>query len=88
MSNLPIFLQSNSIKEKSTTPSTPVNLMPFFFAMLPQMASFAQNLNMNNSLGSSLALKQPILLLNWMNRQVVPKNLQDSKIFLKMSELL
>jgi len=61
MPNLPIFSQSSSIKEKSITPSTPANLMPFFFAMPPQMASFAQNLNMNNSLGSPLASsKQPI----------------------------
>src|SRR5437764_5705314 len=64
MPNLLIFSQSSSIKEKSTIIlSTPANLMSFFFAMPPQMASFAQNLNMNNSLGSPLASsKQPILL--------------------------
>lgn len=53
MPNLPIFSQSNSIKEKSKAPSTPTNLipntMPYFFAMPPQMFSFAQNPNINNS---------------------------------------
>ncbi|GES86755.1 hypothetical protein GLOIN_2v1479040 [Rhizophagus clarus] len=59
MPNLPIFIQSNSIKEKSKTPSTPTNpnsnMMPFFFTIPPQMASFIQNSNINNSTNSPLS---------------------------------
>ncbi|GBB87006.1 hypothetical protein RclHR1_13470002 [Rhizophagus clarus] len=59
ISNLPIFTQSNSIKKKSKTPSTSTNpnsnMIPFFFAIPPQMTSFIQNLNINNSTNSPLS---------------------------------
>jgi hypothetical protein len=59
MPNLPIFTQSSSSKEKSKTPSTPTNpnsnMMPFFFAIPPQMTSFIQNSNINNSMNSPLS---------------------------------
>jgi hypothetical protein len=59
MPNLPIFTQSSSTKERSKTPSTPTNsnsnLMPFFFAMPPQMTSFLQNSNTNHSSYSPLS---------------------------------
>ncbi|RIA93961.1 hypothetical protein C1645_818723 [Glomus cerebriforme] len=59
MPNLPIFIQSSSVKKKSKTPSTPTNLnsnpILFFFAIPPQIVSFSQNSNIINSLNSPLS---------------------------------
>ncbi|CAB5337986.1 hypothetical protein RhiirA5_500985 [Rhizophagus irregularis] len=56
MPNLPIFTQSNSIKEKSKTPSTSTNpnsnMMPFFFHYI---TTNDQNSNINNSVNSPLS---------------------------------
>ena len=98
MPDLPIFSQSSSAKGnyKISTPTTPTpnpntNAMPIFFTIPHQMFPFTQNSIPNNV--SSPTLRRPVPSLDEFLTKLDEslgnnENLQDLKIFLKMSVLL